>query len=192
MLFIGFSIRNLTHKAASGLSQPSANYPFLCTQYSCNPVTDCILVWLLCFNLVGYSNTSLITTCLQLHLLPCFFHWHRLCPLPNSHTCFQFSHYHSEFSCQPFVLSHLSVCLVQLLSVSQHSCYLFLSVFLLPSPACFFICLPVSLPSFIKVASAYLCLSADRSRLPFPAIKSNTNPFCLLIFADKFRSYQYW
>lgn len=33
MCFIGFSIPTLTHKAASGLSQPSANYPFLCTQY---------------------------------------------------------------------------------------------------------------------------------------------------------------
>lgn len=33
MHFIGFSIPSLTHKAASGLSQLSANYPFLCTQY---------------------------------------------------------------------------------------------------------------------------------------------------------------
>lgn len=33
MHFIGFSIPSLTHKAASGLTQPAANYPFLCTQY---------------------------------------------------------------------------------------------------------------------------------------------------------------
>lgn len=45
-LFIRFSIPILMHKAESGLSQLSANYPFLCTQYPCNPIMVCILVWL--------------------------------------------------------------------------------------------------------------------------------------------------
>lgn len=41
--FIGFSILTLTHKAASGLSQPSVNYPFLCTQYLQPCVVKCLI-----------------------------------------------------------------------------------------------------------------------------------------------------